>query len=79
VLHLRSKVPDGAAQGPLHMHCTTISAMAMKCALGICFQTLATNSAFTPTMYLDELSRGPNTNSFAKSNVSMATCLNDGI
>jgi len=35
--------------------------MAMKCALGFCFETLATNSravACTPPTYLDELSRG---------------------
>jgi len=55
---------------------TTISAMAMKCAHGICFETLATNScavAITPTTYLDELSRGPKTSSFPKSKFSIAT------
>jgi len=46
---------------------TTISAMTMKCALGFCFETFATNCrtvAFTPTMYLDELSRGLKMSSF---------------
>jgi hypothetical protein len=50
--------------------------MAMKCALGFCFETLATNSravAFTPPTYLDELSRGLKTSSFSKSKFSMAT------
>jgi len=50
--------------------------MAMKCALGICSETLATTSgaaAFTPTTYLDELSMGLNTSSLAKSKFSMAT------
>jgi hypothetical protein len=54
---------------------TTISAIAMKCALGFCFETLATNSravAFKPTTYLDELSRGLKTSSFPKSKFSMA-------
>jgi hypothetical protein len=49
--------------------------MAMKCALGLCFETLATNSravAFTPTTYLDELSRGLKMSSFPKSKFSMA-------
>jgi hypothetical protein len=49
--------------------------MAMKCALGFCFETLATNSravAFIPTTYLDELSRGLKTSSFPKSKFSMA-------
>jgi len=50
--------------------------MAMKCALGFCFETLATNSRavdFTPTTYLDELSRGLKTSSISKSKFSMAT------
>jgi len=50
--------------------------MAMKCALGFCFETLARNSravAFTPTTYLDKLSRGLKTSSFPKSKFSMAT------
>ena len=50
--------------------------MAMKCALGFCFETFATNIhavAFTPTMYLDELSRGLKMSSFSKSKFSMAT------
>jgi len=50
--------------------------MATIYALGFCFETLATNShavAFTPTTYLDELSRGLETSSFWKSKVSMAT------
>ena len=49
----------------------------MKCALGFCFETLATNSravAFTPPTYLDELSKGLKTSSFSKSKLSMATC-----
>jgi len=55
---------------------TLISAMAMNCALGFCFETLATNChvvSFTPTMYLDELSRGLKMSSFSKSNFSMST------
>jgi len=50
--------------------------MAMKCAHGVCFETLAMNSrgvAFTPTTYLDELSRGLKTSSFPKSKFAMAT------
>jgi hypothetical protein len=50
--------------------------MAMKCALGFCFETFATNSraiAVTPTMYLDELSSGLKMSSFSKSKFSMAT------
>jgi hypothetical protein len=50
--------------------------MAMKCALGFSFETLATNSravAFIPTTYLDKLSRGLKTSSFPKSKFSMAT------
>jgi hypothetical protein len=50
--------------------------MAMKCALGCCFETLATNSravAVTPTAYLAELSRGLKTSSFSKRKFSMAT------
>jgi hypothetical protein len=50
--------------------------MAMKCALGYCFETVARNScavAFTPTTYLDKLSRGLKTSSFLKSKFSMAT------
>ena len=49
--------------------------MAMKCALGFCIETLATNSravAFTPTKYLDELSTGLKTSSFPKSKFSIA-------
>jgi len=55
---------------------TTISVIAMKCALGFCFETLATNSravAFTHTTYSDELSRGLKTSSFPKSKFLMAT------
>ena len=47
----------------------------MKCALGVCFETLETNSravAFIPTTYLDELSRGLKTSSFQMSKFSMA-------
>jgi len=50
--------------------------MAMKCAFGFCFETLATNNhavAFTPTTYLDKLSRGLKMSSFPKSKFSMAT------
>jgi len=50
--------------------------MAMKCALGICFEALATTShavAFTPPTDLDELSRGLKMSSFSKSKLSMAT------
>jgi len=50
--------------------------MAMKCALGFCFETFATNCravAFTPSMYLDELSRGLKMSSFLKSKFPMAT------
>jgi hypothetical protein len=49
--------------------------MAMKCALGFYFVTLARNTravAFTPTTYLDKLSRGLKKSSFPKSKVSMA-------
>jgi len=56
--------------------CTTISAIAMKYALGFRIETLATNSravAFTPTTYSDELSRGLKTSSFSKSMFLMAT------
>jgi len=55
---------------------TTISAMGMKCALGFCYEILATNScavAFTPTMNMDELSRGLKTSSFPKSKCLLAT------
>jgi hypothetical protein len=50
--------------------------MAMKCALSFCFEIVETNSravAFSPTTYLDELSRGLKMSSFSKSKVSMAT------
>jgi len=50
--------------------------MAMSCAVSIWFETLATNSravSYTPTMYLDELSKGLKMSSFSKSNFSMAT------
>ena len=50
--------------------------MAMKCALGFCFETLAMDSravAFTPTTLLDKLSRGLTTSSFPKSKFLMAT------
>jgi hypothetical protein len=50
--------------------------MAMKCALGCCFETLATNSravAYTLPTDMDELSRGLKTSSFSKSKFSMAT------
>jgi hypothetical protein len=49
--------------------------MAIKCALGFCFETLAMNSravAFIPTMYLDQLCRGLKMSSFPKSKFSMA-------
>jgi hypothetical protein len=52
------------------------SAMAMKCALGFCFETLATNGravALSPPTYWDELSRGLKTSSFSKSKFWMAT------
>jgi len=49
--------------------------MALKCALGLCFETLATISravAFTPPMDLDELSRALQTSSFSISKFSIA-------
>ena len=75
MFHSRLEEPDGAAEGICALR-TTISAMAMKCALSFRFETLATNSravAFTPTMYIDQLSRGLKTSSFSKSTFSMAT------
>ena len=50
--------------------------MAMKCAHGFGIETSVTNCravAFTPTMYLDELSRGLKKSSFLKSKQPMAT------
>ena len=44
--------------------------------LGFWFETLAKNSravAYTPTVYMDELSRGLKTSTFSKSKFSMAT------
>ena len=54
----------------------TIPAMAMKCALGFWFETLATKSravAFTPPKNLDEFSWALKTSSFSKSKFLMAT------
>jgi len=50
--------------------------MAMKCALGLCFETLAKNYrvvAFIFTTYFKEVSRGQKMSSFLKSKLSMAT------